>query len=94
MTTVSSHRCASTTSASTSASPSPRSLQRSTRSVLSASQPASSTRTNAGSSSCESMITYPAHLATKAQKELQRPSYKNSNVPLLALTVKAFDELW
>eukprot|EP00965_Chrysotila_dentata_P147237 4861330-Pleurochrysis_carterae.AAC.1 len=39
------------------------------------------------------MITYPARLATKAQEELQRPSYKTGNVPSLALTVKAFDEL-
>eukprot|EP00965_Chrysotila_dentata_P047432 1573414-Pleurochrysis_carterae.AAC.1 len=41
------------------------------------------------------MITYPAHLATEAQQEeLQRPSYKNGNVPSLALASKAFDELW
>eukprot|EP00965_Chrysotila_dentata_P002659 86661-Pleurochrysis_carterae.AAC.1 len=40
------------------------------------------------------MITYPAHLATKAQEELQRPFYKNCNVPSLPLTAKAFDELW
>eukprot|EP00965_Chrysotila_dentata_P021121 699532-Pleurochrysis_carterae.AAC.1 len=40
------------------------------------------------------MITYPAHLATKTQEELQRPSYKNGNIPSLPLTVKAFDELW
>eukprot|EP00965_Chrysotila_dentata_P156067 5156292-Pleurochrysis_carterae.AAC.2 len=40
------------------------------------------------------MITYPAHLATKVQEELQHPSYKNVNVPSLPLTVKAFDELW
>eukprot|EP00965_Chrysotila_dentata_P065664 2176117-Pleurochrysis_carterae.AAC.1 len=37
------------------------------------------------------MITYSAHLAIKAQEELQRPSYKNGNVPSLPLTVKAFD---
>eukprot|EP00965_Chrysotila_dentata_P211788 6186641-Pleurochrysis_carterae.AAC.2 len=41
-----------------------------------------------------SMLTYPAHLATKAQKEIQRPSEKNGNASLLPLTVKAFDELW
>eukprot|EP00965_Chrysotila_dentata_P094662 3130398-Pleurochrysis_carterae.AAC.2 len=41
-----------------------------------------------------SMISYPAHLATNAQKKLQRPSYNNSNVPSLPLTVKAFDKLW
>eukprot|EP00965_Chrysotila_dentata_P100412 3318087-Pleurochrysis_carterae.AAC.1 len=87
MTTVSGHRCTSPTLASTSAL-SPRLLPRSIKSTLSASQPASSTITNAASS----MITYPAHLATKAQEELQRPSYKNSNVPSLPLTVKAFDE--
>eukprot|EP00965_Chrysotila_dentata_P219639 6191255-Pleurochrysis_carterae.AAC.1 len=39
------------------------------------------------------MITYPADLATKAQKELQHQSNKNGNVPLLPLTVKAFNEL-
>eukprot|EP00965_Chrysotila_dentata_P241059 6204061-Pleurochrysis_carterae.AAC.1 len=51
MTTGSGHRCATSTSASTSA-PSPRSLPRSTRSTLSASPPASSTTiTNAVSSS-------------------------------------------
>eukprot|EP00965_Chrysotila_dentata_P044479 1478892-Pleurochrysis_carterae.AAC.1 len=32
------------------------------------------------------MITYPAHLATKAQEELQCPCYKNGNVPSLPLT--------
>eukprot|EP00965_Chrysotila_dentata_P199293 6179293-Pleurochrysis_carterae.AAC.2 len=41
-----------------------------------------------------SMIAYPAQLATKAQEELQRTTYKNGNVPSLPLTVKAFDELW
>eukprot|EP00965_Chrysotila_dentata_P150421 4968730-Pleurochrysis_carterae.AAC.1 len=40
------------------------------------------------------MITYPAHLATNAQEEVQRPSYKTGNVPSLPLTVKAVDELW
>eukprot|EP00965_Chrysotila_dentata_P088411 2919800-Pleurochrysis_carterae.AAC.1 len=40
------------------------------------------------------MITYPAHLATKAQEELQRPFYKNGKVPSLPLPVTAFDELW
>eukprot|EP00965_Chrysotila_dentata_P078699 2593990-Pleurochrysis_carterae.AAC.1 len=44
MTTASGHRCASPMSASTSE---PRSLPRSTRSTLCASQPANSTRTNA-----------------------------------------------
>eukprot|EP00965_Chrysotila_dentata_P143327 4735453-Pleurochrysis_carterae.AAC.1 len=48
MTTASGHCCASLTSASTSA-PSPRLLPRSTRSTLSASQPASSTKTNTAS---------------------------------------------
>eukprot|EP00965_Chrysotila_dentata_P000454 15360-Pleurochrysis_carterae.AAC.1 len=39
------------------------------------------------------MITYPAHLATKAQEELQRPSYKTGSNPSFPMTVKAFDEL-
>eukprot|EP00965_Chrysotila_dentata_P148929 4918201-Pleurochrysis_carterae.AAC.1 len=41
-----------------------------------------------------SMITYPAHLATKAQEELQCPSYKVGCSPSFPLAVKAFDELW
>eukprot|EP00965_Chrysotila_dentata_P246227 6207034-Pleurochrysis_carterae.AAC.1 len=39
------------------------------------------------------MTAFLTYLATKAQEELQRPSYKNGNVPSLSLTVKAFDEL-
>eukprot|EP00965_Chrysotila_dentata_P165909 5477692-Pleurochrysis_carterae.AAC.1 len=97
MTTASGHRCASPTSASMSAS-SPKLLPRSTRSTLSAyermsaSQPFSPTKQTPPQVFCESMITYPAHLATKAPEELQRPTYKNGNVPSLPLTVKAFDE--
>eukprot|EP00965_Chrysotila_dentata_P041091 1363146-Pleurochrysis_carterae.AAC.1 len=45
-------------------------------------------------SSSLSVITYPAHMATKAQEELQRPSYKNGNVPSLLLTAKAVGKLW
>eukprot|EP00965_Chrysotila_dentata_P039376 1309064-Pleurochrysis_carterae.AAC.1 len=84
MTTASGHRCASPTSASMTI-PSPRLLPRSTRPISSATQPANSTRTNAASSFL-SMVTYPAHLGTKVQEELQRPSYKNGNVPSLPLT--------
>eukprot|EP00965_Chrysotila_dentata_P074160 2449254-Pleurochrysis_carterae.AAC.2 len=77
MTTASGHRCASPTSALMIAPP-PRLLPRSTRSTLSASQPASSKRGNAAST----------------QENLERPSYKNGNFPSLPLTVKAVDELW
>eukprot|EP00965_Chrysotila_dentata_P017520 582134-Pleurochrysis_carterae.AAC.2 len=61
-------------------------LPRSTRSTLSANRHASSMRTSA--------VSYPAHLATQTQKELQRPSYKVGCNPFFPLTVKAFDELW
>eukprot|EP00965_Chrysotila_dentata_P108508 3583390-Pleurochrysis_carterae.AAC.1 len=40
------------------------------------------------------MITYPAHLATKAQEEVQRPSHKTGSNSSFPLAVKAFDKLW
>eukprot|EP00965_Chrysotila_dentata_P111188 3674943-Pleurochrysis_carterae.AAC.1 len=93
MTTVSGHRYASPTTTSTSAL-SPQLLPRSTSEIKLERESTCQSNENERRLMFLSMITYPAHLTTTAQEELQRPSYKSGNVPSLPLTVKAFNELW